>query len=423
MIKENKFAIIMKIQTSKVFGIVSQAKEKGFTTVSCQGSSRSGKTRNIIIWLILQCIQRSNIIVSIVRATSPALKGSVLRDFIEVMNQLNIYDEKSFNKSELIYKFKNGTFIEFFSCDSEQKMRGRKRNILFANEANELTFEEWKQLQLRTTEFTIIDYNPSFTEAHWICSVNQEKETFHFITTYKDNPFLEEKVIKEIEKLKDTNKSLWTIYGLGLHAQIEGLIFDSVEVINEFPNNCKKEFLGIDFGYSNDPTAIIKVGIIDNNLYIEEIAYQTHLLTSDIISILKSSCYNEIIKKNNYNQISTSFDYKKYKIISESADARLIEEIYRAGLNIHPVKKYAGSIDAGIMKMKEFNIHITKNSTNVIREFKNYTYSQDKEGKWLNSPIDLFNHSIDAIRYVILNEVLGGERQKIDKNKLKNLVF
>lgn len=396
----------MKLQTTRVFSEIEAARRNGYTTVSEQGSSRSAKTYNTVIWIVCQCLSVPKTTVSICRSTLPSLKGSVLRDFIEVLQRIGEYSDKHYNKSDLIYTFPNGSWVEFFSCDNETKLRGRKRKILFVNEANELKYLEWQQLQLRTTQFSIIDYNPSFSDEHWICEVNKDPRTYHFISTYKDNPFLEQKVIDEIESLKRKNFSLWQIYGLGLQAQVEGLVFRNVDVVERIPETGyrRRRFLGVDFGYTNDPTAIIDVLIEEESktLYLDELCYRTTMLTSDIIAELKPQ--------------------GAVKVISESADPRLVQEIYRAGVNIHPVVKYSGSIEAGITKMQEYKLVITKRSTNVIKEFRNYTYQQDKEGKWLNTPIDVWNHAIDAIRYVVMSELLGGKRKAIDLKRVAKLI-
>lgn len=396
----------MKLQTTRVFSEIEAARRNGYTTVSEQGSSRSAKTYNTVIWIVCQCLAVPKTTVSICRSTLPALKGSVLRDFIEVLQRIGEYNDKNFNKSDLIYTFPNGSWVEFFSCDNETKLRGRKRKILFVNEANELKYLEWQQLQLRTTQFSIIDYNPSFSDEHWIYEVNKDPRTYHFISTYKDNPFLEQKVIDEIESLKHKNFSLWQIYGLGLQAQVEGLVFRNVDVVERIPETGyrRRRFLGVDFGYTNDPTAIIDVLIEEETktLYLDELCYRTTMLTSDIIAELKPQ--------------------GAVKVVSESADPRLVQEIYRAGVNIHPVVKYSGSIEAGITKMQEYKLVITKRSTNVIKEFRNYTYQQDKDGKWLNTPIDVWNHAIDAIRYVVMSELLGGKRKAIDLKRVAKLI-
>ncbi|HLD90535.1 MAG TPA: phage terminase large subunit [Patescibacteria group bacterium] len=376
----------MKIQVaSKVYKGLIKGLAESKTILSLQGSSRSGKTVNILIFLITYILEHNNTRLSIVRKTLPALKGSVLIDFKEILFKMDIWNDKQFNKTELIYKFNNGSWVEFFSTDDEQKIRGRKRGILFANEANELSYLEWQQLIMRTTLFAVLDYNPSFSEDHWIESVNKDPDCYHFISTYNDNPFLEQKIIDDIEKLQGKNKSLWTVYGLGLRAVIEGRIFDDYEIVEGIPEHIRKRWVGMDFGYTNDPTAILNVAIDGEDLYMDEICYRTKMLTNDIIKVLKSECQNK-------------------KIISESADPRLIDEIHNAGLNIHAVEKFQGSINAGLAKMKEYNLKITKRSTNIKKEIDNYVYDQDKEGRYLNQPVDEFNHCFVSDTKIITKE-------------------
>lgn len=368
---------------------VKAAKEAGFTTCSLQGSSRSAKTYSVVQFLCMLCYNTTKMTVSVIRAGMPSIKRTVYRDFKDVMLSFGWWNEKSMNKSEFVYTFPNGSWIEFFSTDNEQKVRGSKRRILFVNEANELSFIEWQQLQMRTTEFSILDYNPSFSEDHWINQVNEEKSTYWFISTYKDNPFLEQKVIDEIESLKWKNPSLWRIYGLGQRAIVEGLIFENVVVSDYIPVEARRrKWYGIDLGYTNDPTAIVMVCVYGNDMYIDEVCYQTKMLSNDIINACKD--------------VRDTPEF-----ICESADPRLIDEIYNAGVDIKAVQKFPGSIKAGIMKMQQYRIHITSRSTNIRKEFNNYTWRQDKEGKWLNEPIDCYNHAIDACRYVVLQKILG----------------
>jgi phage terminase large subunit len=394
----------MKIQAAKrVYKNITLGLSQGKTIISAQGSSRSAKTVTILIYLIEYLLKHNDTRLSIVRKTLPALKGSVLIDFKEVASRMGIWNDKQFNKTELVYRFNNGSWVEFFSTDDEQKIRGRKRGILFANEANELNYMEWQQLIMRTTLFAILDYNPSFSEEHWIEAVNKEADCHHFISTYLDNPFLEQKIIDDIEKLRDKNKSLWTVYGLGLRAVIEGRIFTDYEVVDDIPEHVRRRWVGMDLGYTNDPTAIMNVAIDGDYLYLDEICHRTKMLTNDIIKVLKTECAGK-------------------KVISESADPRMIDEIYNAGVNIHAVEKYAGSINAGLTKMKEYKIRITKNSTNIKKELDNYVYQQDKEGKWINVPVDDYNHQIDGIRYVILEEVIGKNRKKTDLRQLAGYI-
>ena len=309
---------MIKIKATVVADEITEAVSNGFTTISEQGSSRSGKTYNTLLWLIGFVVNNPLFVykVSVVRATLPALKGSVLEDFKEILKRMNRWKEQSFNKTDLIYTFDNGSTFEFFSSDNEQKLRGRKRDILFVNEANEITQIMWQQLKMRTTMFAIIDYNPSFSDDHWICSVNQEEKTYHFITTFEDNiQNLEQPVIDEIKSLKYKNPTLWQIYGEGKQAIVDGLVFPNFETIADIPSQIDKTFIGIDYGYTNDPTAIVEVGIEGENIYIREIAYHTHLMTNEIAQILKK---------------------QGKKVISESADPRMIDELARDGVNIVP---------------------------------------------------------------------------------------
>lgn len=387
----------MKIQTTRVYSEVSDAVKRGCRTISAQGSSRSSKTYNIVLFLCLYLLEHPNTRLSVVRKTLPAIRGSVLYDFKDILVRLGIWADANFNKSEMIYTFPNGSFVEFFSTDQEQKLRGRKRDILFVNEANELSFVEWQQLAMRTSQFKILDYNPSFSEEHWIMKLNEESGVYHFITTYRDNPFLEQTIIDEIESLQTKSPTLWQIYGLGKRAIVEGIVFPRIEQVAEFPDWCKSEFIGIDFGYTNDPTAIVKVGYAINAddeecLFIDEICYRTRMTTGDICDALRP--------------------YRNMTIDAESADPRLIDEIHKSGARIYPVKKGTGSIEAGIARMQTFRIFVTARSLNVLKEFRNYTYAQDKDGRWLNIPIDAYNHAIDAVRYVVMSELMSAPRGK-----------
>lgn len=374
------------IQTTKIFTTVDNAVQSGYKIVSAQGSSRSSKTYNILIYLLSYILANKKIL-SIVRKTLPALKGSVFRDFKEIMqDKFKIWDNRCMNKSEMVYTFPNGSFVEFFSTDDEQKIRGRKRNILYCNEANEISFLEWQQLIMRTTDFSIVDYNPSFSDEHWLCELNKDTRTYHFISTYKDNPFLEQTIIDEIESLQYKNKVLWTVYGLGLQAMAEGLVFPEFEIIDEFPVNAKQVAAGLDFGYSSDPTAIVKCGILDGRLYLDEQCYRTHMLTSEIIKELKKL---------------------GLFVYADSADPRLIQEIANAGIIIFPADKYKGSVMGGLFKMMEYKLCVTKRSVNYIRELKNYVYEQNKDGKFINQPIDAYNHLIDGTRYYTIGKLLG----------------
>ena len=382
----------MNIKTTVVYEQIEEARLWGFSTISCQGSSRSSKTYNILIWLILHAVSHPNTRISIVRKTLPALKASAYYDFKEILLAWKWWSEKRINKSDLIYTFPNGSTIEFFSTDSEEKLRGRKQHILYANEANELDYLEWQQLKFRTSEMAILDYNPSFDEDHWVSTLNKRDDVYHFITTYKDNPFLGRVIIDELESLQHTNQSLWKIYGLGQQAIVEGLIFPSWQRVDEFPAAAKREGVGIDFGYTNDPTAIIRCGLLGNNLYFEEMNYATRMTTNDIADALKVR--------------------RQLNAYADNSDPRLIDEIRMQGVRIEGVAK--PKIIQRINSMQKYNICIVKGSPAIESEIKKYTYVQDRSGKWLNEPIDKFNHAFDAAGYWYVKNVMG-----VGQNKTK----
>lgn len=361
----------------------------GKDLIMLQGSARSGKTRNTIIFLCLKCLE-SKIKVSIVRQSLPVIKRSVLEDFKIVMLQLGQWEDKRFNKTECKYYFPNGSIVEFFSADDEQKLRGPYRDILYVNEANEISHYAFSMLRQRTYKYTIIDYNPSFTEEHWIFPLMSDERSYHFISTYKDNIFLPEPVVKEIESYKTTNPALWQIFGKGEFAIIDGLVFpkDNWDIIPEesYPTWLGEEYVGIDWGYVQDPTVFVGVIIRDNDVYIRELHYEVGMKTKDIAAALKP--YNE--------------NYKYCDI-----DNRLVDELKDAGITLlTKTTKNSESIMTGIRLMNQRHLHITSGSTDIIKEFRNYVYKKDREDNYQTDlkPIDKFNHCIDAIRYVIYGE-------------------
>jgi phage terminase large subunit len=350
-----------------------------------QGGTRSGKTYNILMWLIFDyCHNNNNKIVSIVRKSFPALRGTVMRDFFEILVNVGLYSEDYHNKSVNEYRLLGNT-IEFLSVDDPQKVRGRKRDVLFVNEANELTLEDYRQLMMRTTSKIILDYNPS-EEFHWIYDhVLIRDDCEFFKTTYLDNPFLEESLIGEIEKLKNIDENYWNVYGLGNRGQSRSLVFSFIEV-DTIPPTAKFMSYGMDFGYSNDPTSLIAMYLDNENLYFDELIYQTGMTNSDLGNMLKS----------------LNID-RRDVIWGDSAEPKTIAELHRFGFNVKGTAKGADSINVGIDMMRRYTICLTKRSLNMIKEMRNYKYIEDKDGKLTNKPIDAFNHAIDSCRYAIYN--------------------
>ena len=367
----------MKVKTNKVFKHLKESNRK--ITIE-QGGTRSGKTYNILMFIIFDyCLRNRNKTITICRKTFPSVRASVMRDFIEILRSHNMYSEEYHSKSNSEYHL-NGNLVEFISLDQPQKVRGRKRNLLFINEANELDFEDWQQLVFRTEDKIILDYNPS-DEYHWIYDKVITRDDAEFNkTTYKDNKFLDQTIIEEIERLRDTDEQYWQIYGLGEKGFSKSTIFNYAE-INEIPEDAEFISYGADFGYTNDPTTTVSVYKKDYNLYIKEHLYQTQMTTVDI--------------HNKWRQIGITSE----PIYCDSAEPRLIDELKRMGWKARPSIKGADSINAGIDLLKRFKIHIYKDSHNAIQEFRNYKWQEDKSGKLMNKPVDKNNHLIDATRY------------------------
>ena len=310
-----------------------------------------------------------------------------MKDFFTILNAMGLYSENNHNKSDFTYKL-NGNEFEFISVDQPQKIRGRKRNHLWLNEANEFYYEDFQQLILRTTEQIFLDYNPS-DEFHWIYENVLIREDCTFIqSTYKDNPFISDETIKEIERLKQIDENYWRVYGLGQRGVSQMTIFRSFDIINDIPENAKLIGIGLDFGFTADPTAVIEVYRHDVILYLNEILYRTSLTNQDIADKL------------------TEFGIQRTtEIIADSAEPKSIEEIYRLGFNIKPSKKGADSVNNGIDIMKRYQLKVTSHSINLLKELRNYKWMVDKNNKILNKPVDAFNHCLDAIRYLCLNKL------------------
>jgi phage terminase large subunit len=373
---------VSSIKTNKVFRHLERSKSK---IVVQQGGTRSGKTYNIILWIIFSyCQKNEGKIITICRKTYPALRGTVMRDFLTILKDHEIYSEEDHSKTASEYKL-NGNTIEFISLDMPQKIRGRKRDLLFANEANELNFEDWQQLLFRTNEKVIIDFNPS-EEFHWIYDhVLPRKDVEFFQTTYKDNPFLGAEIKAEIERLKEIDENYWRVYGLGERGQSRSLVY-TFTTIKEIPKEAKLVSYGLDFGYSSDPTSLVRTYILGDDMYVDELLYRTGMTNQDIANEMK------VLGLDRSNEV-----------FADSAEPKSIEEIYRMGWNVKPTIK--GSINIGIDIIRRYKLHATESSFNLIKELRNYKYIEDKNGQITNKPVDNFNHALDALRYSVVNKI------------------
>ncbi len=368
----------MRLKTNVVFEHLDESKKK---IVAEQGGTRSGKTYNILMYLIFKySLENTGHIITVVRKTFPSVRATVMRDFFDILRKHDLYREENHSKSSNEYNL-NGNLVEFISLDQPTKIRGRKRNLLFINEANELEYEDWRQLIFRTSGRIIIDYNPS-DEYSWIYEkVITRKDCDFYVTTYKDNPFLEQTIIDEIERLKQTDETYWQIYGLGQRGTSKATIFQFREGI--IPEDAEFLSYGMDFGF-NDPTTLIEVYRKDNDLYLNELLYRTGMTGYDMSQFLKQ------------------INLKGY-IYADSARPEIIEELRRMGLPIRKTKKGDSSIQAGIDILKRYRIHVTNNSDNLIRELRNYKWAEDKSGRLTNIPVKGNDHAIDAARYGVFN--------------------
>jgi phage terminase large subunit len=344
------------------------------------GGTRSGKTYALLQWVIVQSLQ-SKQEVTIVRKTIPSLKRTVIKDFKDVMQTMGIWNESEYNISDRLYSFWNDSTIQFISTDDAEKLRGLKSSILWLEEANEIDEESYFQLQIRTTGPIILSYNPTISPFHWI---RQMSDCSRYFTTYRNNPYLEQTVVRAIEELKHTNPKAWKIYGLGEYTGNERAIFgfDTTEWID---TEAELVAIGIDFGFASDPTAIVSVFRNGNNVYLVENCYEKGMVTKEIAEKLKS-----IVGE------------KRIEIIGDSAEPRLIEELYREGLNIKGVKKGPDSISFGIQLMQGYKIHIPKSCQNLVNEFYSYQWAMDKHQHTTDKPEGGLDHLIDAARYVFM---------------------
>lgn len=371
-----------QIQTNVIFDILEKNQSK---IVALQGSSRSGKTYNCLIWLIFSyCNKNTGKVISICRKTLPSLKASVLRDFLEILRNNELYSEIYHNKTSNEY-WLNGNLIEFFSLDMGSRVRGRKRDLLFVNEANEIDYEAWNQLLFRTDGQIIIDYNPH-DQFHWIYDkVLERPDCSLHISTFMDNPFISDTLRSELLRLKDTDPDYWLVYGLGQRGQNRSLVF-KFNIIDEIPPTAKFIAYGLDWGFASDPSSLCATYTEGDNMYCTELLYETGLTNQDIAKKL------ELLGLD-----------RRDEIFADSSEPKSIEEMYRMGWNVKGKKKY--EINYGIDLIRRYKLHITKRSVNAIRELESYKYIEDRNGNPTNKPQDLNNHFCDSLRYSVVHKL------------------
>lgn len=350
-----------------------------------QGGTSASKTISILLVLIAysQTKQEKNKLVSVVSESIPHLKRGAIRDFKNIMQAHHYWKDDRWNATDSIYTFETGNQMEFFSADNSDKLRGGRRDVLFINEANNVTLDAFDQLEVRTREFCFLDWNP--TNEYWFYSdvLPVREDVDHIIITYKDNEALEQSIIDSIEARKN-RKGWYQVYGEGQLGEVEGKIYRGwVDNLDEIPDEARYIRTGLDFGYSNDPTTIVDIYEWNGAYVLDEVAFQKGLSNKQIADTLLS-------------------DESRF-VIADSAEPKSIDDIRLHGVRIAPSKKGKDSVSNGIQLVQEQKIFVTKRSVNVIKEYRNYLWETDKDGRILNIPEHTFSHSMDAIRYAIVS--------------------
>lgn len=358
-----------------------------FRIIANKGGTRSGKTYAVIqlLLVIATTLKRS---ISVVSESLPHLKRGALKDFREILEKEGRVEGRDYyeNKTDLVFTFPNGSTIEFFSVDNWGKVKGSRRDILFINECNRISYETYRQLAVRTTETIFLDWNPDneFWYEEHIASRETTKEIH---STYLDNPYLDKAQIAEIESNR-YNEQWWRVYGLGLTGHIEGTIYRPFIQIDELPDarSRMRHVYGLDFGYSNDPTALVDVYIDEagKKIYVDEIIYETGLLNSNIAQRMAEAGIS-----------------KTTEIFADAAEPKSIDELGSRGYRYNVKPAYKKDLLSQIQFLQQFEIYVTTRSLNVIKESRQYKWKEDRDGNAVNEPIDAFNHAMDALRYAV----------------------
>jgi len=355
------------------------------------GGTAAGKTLGILLWLIDYAQTGKDELISVVSETFPHLKRGAMRDFLRIMENHNYFKPTLWNKTDCVYTFESGSRIEFFSADQPGKVRGPRRDVLFINEANNVSFDIFTQLEIRTKKTIFMDWNP-VSEFWFYTELLGKRDDVDFITlTYKDNEACPPEIVKAIEARK-SNKLWWRVYGEGLLGEPEGKIYTDWKMIDEIPHEARLERYWLDFGYTNDETAIGAVYYYNGGYILDEIVYRKGLSNKQIADIL--------------------LNQPQAIVVADSAEPKSIEEIRSYGVTVLPSEKGKDSVAAGIQYVQQQQISVTKRSVNIWKEYRNYLWLTDKDGKTINEPSPIFNHHMDGIRYAIYS--LRGAEERFE---------
>ena len=382
------------METTRVFDEIAKAYRDGLRGVDSRGGTRSTKTYSALQFLVFLAVGlKTKKLISVVSETLPHLKKGAIRDFEEILQKEKIIagtllDDPRWNATDRVFRFPSGTIIEFFSADSPGKVHGPSRDILFINEGQNIRWETARQLMIRTREFIIVDYNPTHEFwAHTELATDQRFRTI--VSTYKDNRFLTPAQIEDIEKGKK-NANWWRVYGLGQTGQLEGVIYQ-FEQIDRMPDSAGLVRIGgLDYGFTNSKTAGVDIlaDVRRKKLYLDEMFYGSGMHNFDIIAALNAH----------------GFPKKGPRLYADCAEPKANSEIKLAGFNVWPSDK-GKEITFQVSFIQGWEIYVTKTSTNIIHEFRNYLWDTDRDGNRLNHPIKDYDHAMDAFRYGVFGQL------------------
>lgn len=376
----------MKFKSTVVFQDIHQEVEKEKRYIFLRGSSRSSKTISAIQYVIIEALKNPKTTITIARATQVSIKNTILPDFIEVMESVDIWEQNRYNKVEMVYRFKNGSEVRFIGLDdSTGKLKGFKSDIILIDEVNTVDKGSFIQLDIRCSKYILALYNPEIPMDWWGLDYEKKEDGVMLHSNYKMNPFLDERTVKAIEELIEVDEDMAKIYALGEIVEPREKIYKQPETYKDLPPNVKEKYYGIDFGFSNDECAVVEVNVEGRNLYIKQLIYEKGLTNQDLGFKLKEMNIDRDVN-----------------IVADSAEPKSIQELKREGLNVRPVEKT--SILYGIQKLRQFKIYIHEDSLDLQNEFSNYRFKKDRTGKITNTPTGP-DHLLDALKYTVIQFV------------------